>query len=102
MTQSAISSDDPDEHEVPQLAAPEATVAETAAGTQEMSIELPDGEATRASGRRTGRTRPSVRKLGNGLVPIPVVEPVNPRKVVLANPVVSEGRRFCWRCGKPV
>ena len=27
---------------------------------------------------------------------------MDPRAVVLADPVVSERRRFCWRCGKPV
>ncbi|WP_324194382.1 serine/threonine-protein kinase PknG [Nocardia blacklockiae] len=51
---------------------------------------------------RTARTRPTVRRLGAGLVPISAVPPVDPRAVVLTDPVVSEGRRFCWRCGKPV
>ncbi len=43
-----------------------------------------------------------MRRLGVGLVPIPTVPPTDPRDAVLADPVVSEGRRFCWRCGKPV
>ncbi|MGQ4597082.1 tetratricopeptide repeat protein [Nocardia sp. R6R-6] len=58
----------------------------------------------RTTGRsvRTARSRPTVRRLGAGLVPIPAVPPADPRDAVLADPVVSEGRRFCWRCGKPV
>ncbi|NNH75940.1 protein kinase [Nocardia uniformis] len=62
------------------------------------------GPSTRPS-QRTGRMtrpRPSVRRLGAGLVSIPAVDPVDPAAVVLKDPVVSEGRRFCWRCGKPV
>ncbi|MEG8181316.1 protein kinase [Nocardia terpenica] len=57
-----------------------------------------------ASGRtgRSGRTRGAVRRLGAGLVPIAAEAPVDPRTAVLADPVVAEGRRFCWRCGKPV
>ncbi|WP_306358616.1 MULTISPECIES: tetratricopeptide repeat protein [unclassified Nocardia] len=53
------------------------------------------------SGRMT-RPRPTVRRLGAGLVTIPTVEPVDPAEVVMQDPVVAEGRRFCWRCGKPV
>ncbi|MGK8520979.1 tetratricopeptide repeat protein [Nocardia asteroides] len=58
----------------------------------------------RTSGRsvRTARTRPAVRRLGAGLVPIPAVPPADPRDAVLTDAVVSEGKRFCWRCGKPV
>nr|WP_324197406.1 tetratricopeptide repeat protein [Nocardia cyriacigeorgica] len=64
-----------------------------------------DSAATmRTSGRsvRTALSRPAVRKLGAGLVEIPTVEPADPRSAVLANPVVAEGKRFCWRCGSPV
>ncbi|MFD9615202.1 serine/threonine protein kinase, partial [Streptomyces sp. NPDC059083] len=59
---------------------------------------------TRPSQRtaRMTRPRPAVRRLGAGLVPIPAVEPVDPEAAVLDDPVVAEGRRFCWRCGKPV
>nr|WP_228829296.1 serine/threonine-protein kinase [Nocardia beijingensis] len=64
----------------------------------------PTSSPQRTSGRsvRTARTRPAVRRLGAGLVPIPSVTPADPRDAVLADAVVSEGRRFCWRCGKPV
>ncbi|WP_084479091.1 serine/threonine-protein kinase [Nocardia jejuensis] len=59
---------------------------------------------TRPSQRtaRMSRPRPVVRRLGAGLVPIPAVEPVDPEQAVLADAEVSEGRRYCWRCGKPV
>ncbi|MEV4127467.1 tetratricopeptide repeat protein [Nocardia sp. NPDC049707] len=65
----------------------------------------PTSAATmRTSGRsvRTARSRPTTRKLGAGLVTIPNIAPADPRTAVLADPVVSEGRRFCWRCGNPV
>ncbi|MGV9822755.1 serine/threonine-protein kinase PknG [Nocardia xishanensis] len=75
----------------------------------EVSDETPRSEpdsagASRTSGRsvRTAHSRPSVRRLGGGLVPIPTVPPADPMAAVLTNPVVSEGRRFCWRCGNPV
>ncbi|MBU3066082.1 protein kinase [Nocardia sp. NEAU-G5] len=51
---------------------------------------------------RSGRTRPTLRRLGAGLVEIPPVPPVDPQSAVLTDPVVEQGRRFCWRCGKPV
>lgn len=76
--------------------------------TAEFSVWQPNsaansGATVRTSGRsRSGRTRPAVRRLGAGLVPIPAVAPTDPRTAVLDDPVVSEGRRFCWRCGNPV
>ncbi|MGF6887626.1 serine/threonine-protein kinase PknG [Nocardia sp. GAS34] len=54
-----------------------------------------------ASGR-TGRTRPSVRRLGGGLVEMPKVTPLDPRTAVLADPEVPEVKRFCWKCDAPV
>ncbi|TSD99384.1 protein kinase [Skermania sp. ID1734] len=58
----------------------------------------------RSSGRsaRAGRTHPSLRRLGAGLVELPAVEPIDPRSAVLTDPVVAENKRYCWRCGKPV
>ncbi|MGX1808639.1 tetratricopeptide repeat protein [Nocardia sp. NPDC055321] len=76
-------------------------------GTAPETASRSEGEArtpTRPSQRtaRLARPRPLVRRLGAGLVPIPAVEPVEPERAVLADPVVAQGRRFCWRCGKPV
>nr|WP_255359890.1 serine/threonine-protein kinase [Nocardia sp. BMG111209] len=48
------------------------------------------------------RSRPTLLRLGAGLVEIPVVPPVDPPSAVLTEPSVAEHRRFCWRCGKPV
>ncbi|GAB2452787.1 serine/threonine-protein kinase [Nocardia tengchongensis] len=59
----------------------------------------PDGESL--SGRST-RSRPSVRRLGGGLVSLPRVTPLDPRQVVLSNPEVPEPKRFCWNCTHPV
>ncbi|WP_324194630.1 serine/threonine-protein kinase [Nocardia terpenica] len=73
------------------------------AGLVETGVMAGRGEG-QSSGRtgRSGRTRGAVRRLGAGLVPIAAEAPVDPRTAVLADPVVAEGRRFCWRCGKPV
>ncbi|MEU6563550.1 tetratricopeptide repeat protein [Nocardia nova] len=64
----------------------------------------PGTEPSRPSGRsgRTVRTRPTSRRLGAGLVPITTVQPMDPLRAVLPDPVVAEGRRYCWRCGRPV
>ncbi|MCX5041960.1 serine/threonine-protein kinase PknG [Aldersonia sp. NBC_00410] len=56
----------------------------------------------RGSGRTARTTRHTTRRLGGGLVPIPEVEPVDPKDAVLANPEVEEERRYCWKCNKPV
>ncbi|MBU3067431.1 protein kinase [Nocardia sp. NEAU-G5] len=44
------------------------------------------------------RSRPSVRRLGAGLVTLPRVNPVDPTAAVLRNPEVPEDKRFCWKC----
>nr|WP_281202133.1 serine/threonine-protein kinase [Nocardia jejuensis] len=48
------------------------------------------------------RSRPSVRLLGDGLVELPRVTPLDPRHAVLDNPEVPELKRFCWKCDSPV
>ncbi|WP_416061607.1 tetratricopeptide repeat protein [Rhodococcus indonesiensis] len=55
----------------------------------------------RSSSRRSRSRLPSRRRLA-GLVDIPVPTPVDPESVVLRDPHVAEGKRFCWKCGKPV
>lgn len=46
----------------------------------------------------SGRTRPSVRRLGDGLLPMPKVATVDPAAAVLADPEVPEHNRHCWNC----
>ncbi|MEV0356505.1 tetratricopeptide repeat protein [Nocardia sp. NPDC050697] len=60
------------------------------------------GRTASVRSTRTTRTRPTVRKLGAGLVTIPAVPPADPLAAVLDDPVVAEAKRFCWRCGSPV
>jgi len=60
-----------------------------------------ESDTGRGSGR-TGRSRPSVRRLGAGLVEMPKVTPLDPRTAVLANPEVPEVKRYCWKCDAPV
>ncbi|MEU2172673.1 tetratricopeptide repeat protein [Nocardia sp. NPDC019219] len=100
----------PAAHEVPGTEKAREQPSTAAAGHDETRrspsepTSSPTSSPQRTSGRsvRTARTRPAVRRLGAGLVPIPTVTPADPRDAVLADAVVSEGRRFCWRCGKPV
>lgn len=72
-------------------------------GGHSFPLEQSGPEQTGRSGRsvRTARSRPT-RRLGAGLVPIATAPPADPRDAVLTDPVVSEGRRFCWRCANPV
>lgn len=104
--------------EVGTQAAGTQAVGTRAAGTQAAEsrtsgTQRSDGSATtattatsgsRSSGRssRTVRSRPGIRRLGGGLVEVPAVAPVDPKSAVLVDPVVSEGKRFCWKCAKPV
>ncbi|MET8798461.1 tetratricopeptide repeat protein [Nocardia sp. NPDC004568] len=84
------------------------TVAST--GTGDRASSGATGVSGRGSGSqlrtgrstRTVRSRPTVRTLVAGLVEIPPVEAADPVAAVLTDPVVAEGKRFCWRCGKPV
>ncbi|AEH10161.1 serine/threonine-protein kinase [Candidatus Protofrankia datiscae] len=70
------------------------------------SSSTPSLASSRAS--RAGRTRgskparPSVRRLGAGLVQVPETTMPDPALLVQANPVVPENKRFCHRCEKPV
>ncbi|WP_280389341.1 serine/threonine-protein kinase [Nocardia wallacei] len=58
-------------------------------------------EADAGSGR-SARSRPSPRRLGEGMVEMPKVASVDPRSAVLATPEVAEAKRFCWKCEAPV
>ncbi|MEU8900711.1 tetratricopeptide repeat protein [Nocardia sp. NPDC048505] len=92
----------------PTVAVPQPPPEPELPGTQAAALAdtgRPDsGAAHRTSGRsvRTARSRPTVRRLGAGLVPIPDVPPADPLAAVLTDPVVGEAKRFCWRCGNPV
>lgn len=46
--------------------------------------------------------RSHARRLGGGLVEIPRVPEIDPVAALMTNPVVAEGKRFCWNCGRPV
>ncbi|QLY30737.1 serine/threonine-protein kinase [Nocardia huaxiensis] len=86
--------------ELPGDTGPRRSRSETGSDSTDSDVPTPTRPSQRTA--RLARTRPVVRRLGAGLVPIPAVEPVDPEQAVLADPVVAEGRRFCWRCGKPV
>ncbi len=46
---------------------------------------------------RTGR-----RRIGDGLVEIPIREDIEPASAILTNPVLAESKRECSSCGQPV
>lgn len=46
---------------------------------------------------RTGR-----RRIGDGLVEIPIREDIEPSSAILTNPVLAESKRECNNCGRPV
>jgi serine/threonine-protein kinase PknG len=41
-------------------------------------------------------------RIGGGLVALPHVKAIAPADAVMTDPVVSESKRNCWNCGKPV
>ena len=63
--------------------------------------------STRSGGSRrtvSGRTRTISRRstIGAGIVEVPPAPAVDPATIVMANPEVSEEKRFCSNCGSPV
>ncbi|MFT4044068.1 MAG: tetratricopeptide repeat protein [Gordonia sp. (in: high G+C Gram-positive bacteria)] len=42
------------------------------------------------------------RRLGGGLVELPKITDIEPEDAVLDSPVIAEGKRSCWRCGRGV
>lgn len=63
--------------------------------------------STRSGGSRrtvSGRTRTTSRRstIGAGIVDVPPAPAIDPATIVMANPEVSEEKRFCSNCGAPV
>ena len=48
------------------------------------------------------RLRTGQRRIGDGLVAVPVTEDIEPASAILTNPVVAEAKRECSSCGRPV
>jgi serine/threonine-protein kinase PknG len=63
------------------------------------------GSSRSQGSRRTGTTRTTSRRtsaIGAGLVDVAPAPVIDPATVVLADPTVSEDKRFCSNCGAPV
>ncbi|GAB3130084.1 serine/threonine-protein kinase PknG [Tsukamurella serpentis] len=81
-------------------------------GTQLTAVAAPDATAhTEATPRfGNGPTRAVVttsrsagrRRVGGGLVEIPRILEVDPSEAIKTNPIIAEGKRYCWNCRKPV
>ncbi|MFE6862355.1 tetratricopeptide repeat protein [Nocardia sp. NPDC057668] len=50
------------------------------------------------SGPQSTRTRPTPRRLADGLLPMPQVSAIAPDTALLINPEVPEHKRLCWNC----
>jgi serine/threonine-protein kinase PknG len=66
------------------------------------SERLPHGATGRTRRIGAGSTRTRRAALGAGLTSVPEVEVADPATVVMQDPEVAEGKRFCSSCGKPV
>lgn len=69
------------------------------------AYEEPSEVSTATQRRQTqhsNRSRPSGKRLAEGLVAMPRVEPVDPGNAILENPEVAEHKRYCWKCAEPV
>ncbi|WP_132993413.1 serine/threonine-protein kinase [Gordonia zhaorongruii] len=57
-----------------------------------------------AASRRKTRKGPQIhdRRLGSGLVQLPEVSDIDPADAVLADPMIVESKRHCWKCGAKV
>ncbi|WP_371190630.1 tetratricopeptide repeat protein [Tsukamurella sp. 1534] len=54
-------------------------------------------------GRSVTTTRVAARRrVGGGLVEIPRITEVDPSEAITTNPIIAEGKRYCWNCRKPV
>ncbi|MEU0504984.1 tetratricopeptide repeat protein [Nocardia sp. NPDC005998] len=74
-----------------------ADVTRTPRWTPDNSEPLPEDGADPET-----RSRPSVRRLGAGLVTMPRVALVDPPSAILSDPEVPEDKRYCWKCRQPV
>ncbi|RVW09104.1 serine/threonine protein kinase [Prescottella agglutinans] len=61
----------------------------------------PSGRPSRGK-RRRARVTSGRRLIGEGLVEIPIIAPLDPSSAMLSEPVVAESRRYCTSCRKPV
>ncbi|KXP10466.1 serine/threonine-protein kinase [Tsukamurella pseudospumae] len=80
-------------------------------GTQVTTVPPPapavQTEATPRFGngpvRAASTTRVAARRrVGGGLVEIPRITEVDPSEAIRTNPIIAEGKRYCWNCRKPV
>ncbi|HEY2984663.1 MAG TPA: tetratricopeptide repeat protein [Jatrophihabitantaceae bacterium] len=88
-----------------QGASPSGATPSTRTSSSSRLTSEPIGSA-RAGGtrptRRLGTTRTRSQRLGAGITSVPAAPVPDPRSEILANPEVSEDKRFCARCGSPV
>lgn len=87
-----------------------ADIADTAATARDtddttttgVTRAAPPAEKSSRRSRRRPRVTSGRRLIGEGLVEIPVIAPLDPSSAMLSEPVVAESRRYCTTCRKPV
>jgi serine/threonine-protein kinase PknG len=81
-------------------------LASAPAAAPAVARNLETGSTRSGGSRRTvsGRTRTTSRRstIGAGIVDVPPAPSIDPATIVMANPEVSEEKRFCSNCGAPV
>ncbi|KXO90222.1 serine/threonine-protein kinase [Tsukamurella pulmonis] len=114
-TQAQVVSFDDDDEEQGTVGAPMANLFDDTepppVGTQVTTVPPPAPavatEATPRFGNGPVRTASTTRvaarrRVGGGLVEIPRIIEVDPSEAIRTNPIIAEGKRYCWNCRKPV
>ncbi len=94
----------------PEVGTQAASLSDLDVGTQAVRWDMAFTEPTAVTTQNsqpaimvpTSRSSRSRRRMGGGLVDVPRVRDIEPADAVMADPVISEGKRLCWKCGKPV
>lgn len=67
------------------------------------AVLVTESRPVKAEGTTTRpRLRTGRRRVGDGLVEVPIREDIEPASAILTNPVVAEAKRECPGCGRPV
>ena len=65
------------------------------------AVMVTESEAVKVEATRP-RLRTGRRRIGDGLVEIPIRQDIEPASAILTNPVLPESKRNCSSCGRPV
>ena len=78
------------------------TITGSASGSSASGSSASGSRPSRRGSTRIPTTSPARSRLGAGLVEVPAVPRIDPATALLSDPQVTEDKRYCSRCGKPV